>query len=144
MISMDKMRTRVRQAIYRIKKDYLTLNNVILAIALILCASWAWSSITTMSRNWELEQKLEAKHLEQQKLSLEVEKLKLEQKYYLTVEYQELMARAKQGKMLEGETMVILPENSKIAKEKYAQAEVTSVEEGSNFESWLNFLFPQT
>jgi hypothetical protein len=73
-----------------------------------------------------------------------VEKLKLEQKYYLTVEYQELMARAKQGKMLEGETMVILPENSKIAKEKYAQAEVTSVEEGSNFESWLNFLFPQT
>lgn len=138
------MRTRVRQAIYRIKKDYLTLNNVILAIALILCASWAWSSITTMSRNWELEQKLEAKHLEQQKLSLEVEKLKLEQKYYLTVEYQELMARAKQGKMLEGETMVILPENSKIAKEKYAQAEVTSVEEGSNFESWLNFLFPQT
>ena len=75
------MRTRVRQVIYRIKKDYLTLNNVILAIALILCASWAWSSITTMSRNWELEQKLEAKHLERQKLSLEVEKLKLEQRY---------------------------------------------------------------
>lgn len=139
---MDRLRTKIRQTIFRLKKDYLTLNNVILAVALILCASWAWSSITTMTRNWELEQKLEARQLNLEIIKLEIATLQLEQEYYLTDEYQELMARAKQGKMLEGETMVILPANSAAAKEKYAETEVAMLEEKSNFENWIEFLFP--
>ena len=134
---------KLRQTIYRLKKDYLTLNNVILAVALVLCASWVWASVTTMSRNWELEQRLEEKHLSLEKMKLEIAKLELEQEDYLTSEYQELTARAKQGKMLGGETMVVLPENSDTAKQKHTQTLTLSTKQESNFESWLNFLFPE-
>ena len=143
MIKMSDIRTKIRQFIYRTRKDYLTLNNVVLVVALVFCASWVWASVTTMSRNWELEKKLEARQLQLAKLELEIAKMELEQEYYRTEEYQELMARAKQGKMLEGETMVVLPDNSRAAKEKYAQAEVATVEEQSNFEIWMSFLFPR-
>jgi hypothetical protein len=96
-----------------------------------------------MSRNWELEQKLEARQLYLAKLKLQIANLELEQEYYQTAEYQELMARAKQGKMLEGETMVVLPENSKAAREKYVKSEVMAAAELSNFEIWMSFLFPK-
>jgi len=125
------------------RRDYLTLNNVVLVVALMLCASWAWSSVTTMSRNWELEKKLEARQLYLAKLKLEITNMELEQEYYRTEEYQELVARAKLGKMLPGETMVILPKNSRAAKEKYMRTEVMVTEEQSNFEIWMSFLFPQ-
>ena len=108
----------------------------------MLCVSWAWSAVSTMTRNWELEQKLEARQLYAQKLTLEIANMELEQEYYRTEEYQELMARSKQGKMLPGETMMVLPENSRMAREKYAQNEIAVVEEMSNFETWLGFLFP--
>jgi hypothetical protein len=140
---MDRLRTRIRQFIYRTKKDYLTLNNVVLVGALVFGMSWVWASVTTMSRNWELEKKMEARQLHLAKLELEIANMELEQEYYRTAEYQELMARAKQGKMLPGETMVILPKNSKVAKEKYDLAEATTVEEQSNFEIWMSFLFPR-
>jgi len=116
---------------------------VVLVVALVFCASWVWASVTTMSRNWELEKKLEARKLQLAKLELEIAKMELEQEYYRTEEYQELMARAKQGKMLEGETMVVLPDNSRAAKEKYTQAAAAAVEEQSNFEIWMSFLFPR-
>jgi hypothetical protein len=144
IIDMEKMRTRVRQLVYRARKDYFTLNNVVLVVALVFCASWVWASVTTMTRNWELEKKLEARQLHFAKLKLEIANMELEQEYYRTEEYQELVARAKQGKMLEGETMVVLPENSRAAREKYARAEVAMVQDLSNFEAWMSFLFPRS
>jgi len=140
---MNRLRTKLRQLIYRLRKDYLTLNNMVLVVALMLCASWAWSAVSTMTRNWELEQKLEARQLYAQKLTLEIANMELEQEYYRTEEYQELMARSKQDKMLPGETMVVLPENSRVAREKYARDEIAVTEEMSNFETWLGFLFPR-
>lgn len=140
---MSSLQTKIRQIIYRVRKDYLTLNNVILAVALVLCASWAWASVTTMTRNWELEQKLEARQLNLEKMKLEIATLELSREYYLTYEYQELTARAKLGKMSEGETMVLLPDNSEIAKNKYTEVALVEVAEVSNFESWLSFLFPK-
>lgn len=112
-----------------------------LGVALILCLSWAWASITAMSRNWELEQSLQEKQLDKAKIALQVEKLKLEQEYYLTDEYKELTARAKLGKMQDGEFLLILPENSKTAKEKYKQADTNQSVQKTNFEEWLEFLF---
>jgi hypothetical protein len=112
-----------------------------LVVALVLCASWTWSSIITMSRNWELDRKLESRRLERDRLELEVENLKLAQQFYLTVEYQELMVREKQGKMIEGETMVILPANSEAALNKYASEIESGTAEEANFLQWLKFLF---
>ena len=143
MINMNRLRTKMCQIVYRLKRDYLTLNNVILVVALILCASWAWASIITMTRNWELEQKLITKQLAKDKLGLEIATMQLEQEYYLTAEYQELIARAKQNKMLDGETMIVLPKNSETAKNKFTEDNTIIVQETSNFDSWVNFLFPK-
>lgn len=141
MISVNGFKTKIRQLVYRVRKDYLTLSNVLLVVALVFCASWAWGSITAMSRNWELEQKIVERRLERERLQLEVDSLILEQEYYKTAEYQELIARAKQGKMLEGETMVILPENSEEAVKKYESSDAGGVVEKSNFDQWIDFLF---
>jgi hypothetical protein len=140
---MNRLRNKLRQLIYRLKKNYLTLNNVILTVALVLCVSWVWASITTMSRNWELEKRLEARQLHLTRLRLEIANMELEQEYYKTEEYQELMARARQGKMLEGETMVIMPDNTKAAREKYIRTDTVVLEEQSNFAAWMSFLFPR-
>ena len=72
---------------------------------------------------------------------IEVEKLKLEQQYYQTDEYQELMARKKLGKMAAGETMVILEPNSKAASEKYLNDNDSQKQERSNFAQWLDLIF---
>ena len=78
-------------------------------------------------------------------LELEVETLELENEYYRSYEYQELAARKYQGKMLPGETMIYLPDNSEVAKNKHK----TTVEDEpavadntmGNLEQWLAFLF---
>ncbi len=97
-----------------------------------------------MSRNWSLAEELASKQREKALLELEVETLELENDYYLSDEYQELAARKYQGKMLAGETMVYLPDNSELAKNKYktvATEENLATETRSNFEQWLSFLF---
>ena len=65
----------------------------------------------------------------------------LEQQYYQTEEYQELMARIKLGKKMQDETMVILPENSEDARTRYVKIEPQQFEFRSNFSQWLDFLF---
>ena len=74
-------------------------------------------------------------------MKIEVDKYQLEQQYFETDEYKELMARMKLGKKAEGETMVILPENSEAARTKYLKKESEKSEYRSNFSQWLDFLF---
>ena len=138
---MQKIKTQLRRLSYFLKKDYFTLSNITLALAFIICISWTWGAISSVSRNWTLEQKLSSRQLEASKLKVEVEKLKLEQQYYQTNEYQELAARAKLNKMLPGEKLVILPSNSDTAKNKYQETTETTPIIKSNLSQWLDFLF---
>ncbi len=98
-----------------------------------------------MSRNWTLAQEVINLQRSKALLELEVETLELENTYYLSEEYQELAARKYQGKMLPGETMIYLPENSVAAKTKHGDTpsgEVANLDEPmSNFEQWMTFLF---
>ena len=95
-----------------------------------------------MSRNWELSQKIATRRSELELLNREVQILELENAYYRSAEYQELSARAKQNKKLEGENLVYLPENSEAAKKKYDTLAVAEeVVEPSNFSQWMSFLF---
>ena len=76
-------------------------------------------------------------------VSVEVEAAELENEYYRSNEYQELMARKVLDKQLSGENMVVMPENSEEAKQKHKMEEQAAVErEYSNFEKWMMFLFP--
>ena len=140
---MEKIKTRIRRLYFRIKHDYFSFDNVVFFIAIAACFIWTYSSLSAMSRNWELSQKISARKKELALLEYEVEVMELENAYYRSAEYQELSARAKQNKMLEGENLVYLPENSETARNKYETEteDASTPAEPSNFSQWMSFLF---
>ena len=141
---MNKIKTVMRRLRFKLKHDFLTVENIILAFAIVLCLVWTCQSIGAMSRNWALSEKLTEERKNLELVKLEVETKKLENEYYKTEEYRELLARKYSEKMMSGEKMVIMPENSEEAKNKHAQVESDEIakEEQSNFEKWMMFLFP--
>lgn len=144
-MSETDLKTKLRKTGYWLKHDLLVFDNVVIIVAAICCLIWTWGSISSMTRNWALAQEVASRQREKALLELEVETLELENEYYLSAEYQELAARKYQGKMLAGETMIYLPENSETAKNKHktdaAAAATPAVSEMSNFEQWFTFLF---
>ena len=125
------------------KHDFLTVENIVLLFAIILCLVCTYQSIVSMSRNWELSERLTAEKRELELLSVEVEAAELENQYYASNEYQELIARKNLDKELNGENMVIMPENTEAAKNKHRQEKVATKEKTySNFEKWMLYLFP--
>ena len=142
---MNGLKTKIRRLNYKMKHDFLTVENVVLVLAIALCLVWTYQSIAAMSRNWELTERLATEKKALELLGVEVEAAELENEYYKTNEYQELLARKYLDKKMPGENMVIMPENSEAAKTKYevivAKAEETE-KEYSNFEKWMMYLFP--
>ncbi|MBQ7802611.1 hypothetical protein IJ380_02005 [Candidatus Saccharibacteria bacterium] len=139
---MSNLKRELRRLYFRLKHDYFSFDNVVFFVAIVLCFFWTYSSISAMSRNWELSQKIATRRSELELLNREVQILELENAYYRSAEYQELSARAKQNKKLEGENLVYLPENSEAAKKKYDTLAVAEeVVEPSNFSQWMSFLF---
>ena len=140
---MSGVKIKVRRLQYRLKHDFLTTPNVVLVLAIILCLVWTYQSIVAMSRNWELSERLTTERKQLELLSVEVETAELENEYYRTNEYQELVARKYLDKQLEGEHMVVMPENSEFAKNKDKKIENETIERKlSNFERWIMYLFP--
>ncbi len=137
------MKDSVRRTKFKLKRDFFTLENVVLSLAIILCLVWTYQSVAAMSRNWKLSETLITEKKELELLNIEVEATELENEYYKTEEYQELMARKLLDKKLSGENMVVMPDNTEIAKEKHKTEKVEKVEkEYSNFEKWVMYLFP--
>ena len=141
---MNKIKTWVRRIQYSLKHDFLTVENVVLMFAIILCLVWTYQSITAMSRNWELSERLTTEKKELELVNVEVEMAELENEYYKSAEYQEILARKNMDKQLPGEKMVVMPQNSQEAQNKHEDAIEVSMEESeySNFEKWMKFLFP--
>lgn len=140
---MSKITNFLRRARYHIKHG-LSIENIILIVAVIMCLTWTYQSISSMSRSWTLTERLATERLNLELLNLEVETMELENDYLTSDEYQELLARKHANKQLPGEHLVYLPENSDAAKFKHSTAQTTEVaiKEYSNFEKWLRFLFP--
>ncbi len=144
MVSMNGIRIKFRRLRYKLKHDFFTIENVVLVLAIFLCLIWTYQSIKAMSRNWELSERLTTEKKELELLSIEVETAELENEYYRSEEYQELMARKYLDKKLPGENMVVMPNNSEEAKKKHSQTTVSVKEKTySNFEKWMVFLFPK-
>ena len=135
--------TKIRRLRYRLKHS-LSIENVVLFLAVLMCLVWTYQSIVAMNRNWELTERLTTEKRNLELLTIEVETKELENEYYNSEEYQELLARKNANKQLPGEHMVFLPENSEEAKNKHKKAEpdVAVKKEYSNFEKWMKYLFP--
>ena len=128
----------LKRLLYRVQRDYLTVNNIIIVAAALLAISWAWGSIESMQQNYELQRAVDNK-----KQQLEVEKLKVallsyEAKYYESEEYQELAVRQRLGKGIPGEKQLIVPSTDTTNP---AQNTATTPQPVSNFQQWMNFLF---
>lgn len=136
--------TKLRKLKYWLKHDLFTFERIVFIVAVVCCLAWTWGSIDSMSRNWSLAQELMERQREKALLELEVETLELENEYYRSTEYKELAARKYQGKMLPGETMIYLPDNSVAARTKHSaeeeDADIATLTMG-NFEQWMAFLF---
>lgn len=133
----------LRRLRYKMRHDFFTVENMVLIFAIALCLVWTYQSVAAMSRNWELSERLNKERRELELAKIEVEAAELENEYYKTDEYQELLARKFLDKELAGEHMVVLPENSEEAKNKFSEVIIEEKEtEKTNFDKWMMFLFP--
>lgn len=143
MVSMDGIKSAFRKISYKIRHDFFSIENIALSIAIILCLVWTYQSMEAMARNWKLQEILTSEKKELELLTVEVEALELENDYYETQEYQELLARKYLDKKLPGENMVVMPENSDMAKIKHQEVTVElNNNKRTNLEEWMDFLFP--
>jgi cell division protein FtsB len=134
----------IRRLYYHVSHKYFTLNNVVIAVAFVIAASWVWGSLGVMQRNYDLQKEVDLKKRQLQLADLETRSLELEKRYYQTREYQELAVREDLGLVLPGEKVLILPPNTQAA----IDADVTTATRAavaalpvSNFQQWMNFLF---
>lgn len=131
----------IRKIIYHIRWRYLTLNNVVLAIAFVIGVNWAWGSIEMMQRNYTLQRTLDLKRREQTLAELENATLAYEKRYYESDEYKELAARKYVGLASEGEKVLILPPSEvRDTTETAASQSIIANETPSNFRQWVDFL----
>lgn len=137
----------IRRIIYRIRHDYLTLNNAIILFAAIIAISWVWGSLEVMQKNYKLQKSLDDRSRQLIVSQLDTASAQLQQRYYQTEEYKELAVRQYLGLVKPGESVLILPANTQMAKNidkdvlaasKQSQLEATPT---SNFTQWMNFLF---
>lgn len=136
------MKNKIKKTIYHLKRDFFAIENVVLMIAIILCLLWTYQSITAISRNWTLSERLSVEKKSLELLEVEIDTLELENAYYQTEEYQELAARRLASKQLPGEKLVYLPENSEVAKTKHQSTAKPVEKTYSNLDKWAHFLFP--
>lgn len=139
---MNGIIKKIRHLIFRLRHDFLSIENLVLILAIALCLIWTHQSILAMSRNWALIERLGTEKQSLALLEVEVETMALENEYYKTEEYQELAARKFLNKQLAGEHMVYLPENSPAAKAKHQVGNAVVEKTYTNFEKWQRFLFP--
>lgn len=125
---------------------YGTLNNIVMVIALVVAASWAWGTVAQMQTNFTAQKAVDEQKRQLQLTELQVATLKYEQNYYQSDEYKELAARSKLGLVLPGEKVLTLPPNSQaVIDEDTAEQQGPAVaaaqnSKGSNFEQWIQFL----
>jgi hypothetical protein len=133
----------IRRLYYHIRHQYLTMNNVVIGVALLIGLGWAWGSIGMMQRNYGLQKEIDSQTRDEKVIALETQNLAYEQKYYKTAEYQELAVREHLGLANPGEKELILPPNSQAAidADKTTQTTMVRVAEVGNFDQWANFLF---
>jgi hypothetical protein len=133
----------IRRLYYRIRHQYLTQNNAVLAVGVFVAISWAWGSVQAMERNYALQKEVDYKRRELQLARLQTETLRFEQNYYESDEYKELAIRERLGLVNPGEKVLILPPNTETSDDSVGKSTqpIPQRVSQSNFQQWANFLF---
>lgn len=134
----------IRALIYHLRHNYLNLNNLVVVVAFLVAASWAWGSINVMQRNYDLQNEIQDKKRQLKLVELQTANLRFQQRYFRSDEFKELAVRDRLGLADPGEHVLILPDNSSGAKKADEKLEKNSEKTSvapSNFEQWMNFIF---
>ena len=129
----------LKRLTYKIRHDYLTLDNVVIFLAGAIAMGWAWGAIQAMQQNYSLQQQLNAKQRQVEIEKLKVSLLEYEIKYHQSAEYQDLAVRQRLGRGTPGEKQLILPSTDQADQATASSATPQSVD--GNFQQWINFLF---
>jgi len=131
----------IKKVIYNLRWRYLTLNNVVLSVAFIIGANWAWGSIEMMQRNYSLQRTLDLKQREQTLAELENATLIFEKRYHESDEYKELAVREYLGLAEPEEKVLILPHSIPSAGLEEGSKPLKPVDQSpSNVKQWMDFL----
>ena len=131
----------IQKLLYRVRHQYLTVNNVVIVVAFFIAASWVWGSLGMMQRNYSLQKELDYKKQQLELTQLQKDTLEFQKKYYQTAEYQELAVRESLGLVRPGEKALVLPPNTVSDEKRAATVASAARPEASNLEQWVNFLF---
>ncbi len=139
---LEKILLKIRQLKYRLKRDYLTINNIVIAVAFFIALSWAWGSIQSMQQNYELQRMVHTKRQQAEIAKLQVALLEYDAKYYESSEYLDLAVRKRLGLVSPGERQLIIPSTDSVSKETAPIANQPAGQAGdkSNFQQWKQFL----
>ena len=134
----EEIKTKIRRAKYKISRNLLTVDNVIIVVSVIVALAWIWGSISSMERNYSLQRQLELKTREKLIAEIQYKTLEFENQYLQSEEYQELAARENLGLVAKGESVLILADYPAEEAEKIT---TETGEKDSNFTQWMNFIF---
>lgn len=123
-------------------RAFVTLNNGVLLVALLIASTWVWSTIETIQRNFVLQQQVDAMAQEIAVADLQNKTLELQKNYYNSEQYLELSARERLGVASPGEKLLVLPPNTvRPAAAPVITSDQTPITSRSNFAQWMYFLF---
>lgn len=135
----------MHRIMYQIRHKYLTLNNTVIVIAVIIAIGWVWGSLQVMQKNYKLQKTLDDKSRQLIVAQLGTANARLDQRYYKTDEYKELAVRQRLGLVMPGESVLILPDNTDAVKNSDEGNPTGTIKINaapvSNFTQWMNFLF---
>ena len=140
----EKLEAKVRRMKAKATQEIFSPGHILLVMIPVYLLLLFFGSISNLSKNWQLQQETAEKRAELAYLELQVDNLELENQYYASEEYQELAARRFQNKKFPGEKLVYLSENTERARRKHKSAsneEKAILNEKSNLDQWLSFLF---
>jgi cell division protein FtsB len=137
-VKKEEIKTKIRRAKYKISRNLLTVDNVIIVVSVIVALAWIWGSISSMERNYSLQRQLELKTREKLIAEIQYKTLEFENQYLQSEEYQELAARENLGLVAQGESVLILADYPAEEAEKIT---TETGEKDSNFTQWMNFIF---
>ncbi len=141
--------TTIKKWCIHMWRAYGTLNNIVIGVALVIAASWAWGSVAMMQTNFDAQKAVDDQKRQLELTKLRVETLKYKNNYYQSEEYKDLAARTNLGLAAPGEKLLILPPNSSAVKQQDAaeQRKATTLHvsvTGTNFDQWIKFLTGQS
>ena len=100
--------------LHHLWRVYGTMNNIVVAGALIIAIAWIGGTISVMQTNLTAQKAVDSQQRQLELAKLEVDTLKYQQNYYTSDEYKDLAARRELGLVQQGEKVLILPPNTTV------------------------------